>query len=60
MEFMLDDKVEIVGTRLVGKVIGVAKYSNGWPNQFMVKYTDSQGNPQERWFVAADICIRDY
>ena len=58
MEFMLDDKVEIIGTQLTGKVIGVAKFSNGWPNQFMVKYTNAQGNPCSEWFVALDLCMR--
>jgi hypothetical protein len=56
----LEDKVEIIGTRLTGKIIGVSVYSNGWPDQYMVKYTDAQGNPQHQWFVQADICKRDY
>lgn len=53
--FDLNQVVGIVNTDLDGTVIGRAEYSGGSPNNYWIRYTDTQGNPCRTWFEECDL-----
>lgn len=54
LKFKLNDQVQLHGTDTKGDVIGVAQYTHEKP-QFFVRYTDTQGDLQKRWFNTEDL-----
>lgn len=55
MAFKKDDAVKVKYTLLEGTITGAAVDATTFEMQYLVAYTDNEGQPQERYFLEAQI-----
>ena len=55
MAFKKDDAVKIKHTLLEGTITGAAVDGTTFEMQYLVNYNDNDGQPQERYFVEAQL-----
>lgn len=55
MAFKKDDAVKIKHTLLTGVIAGAAVDGTTFEMQYLVAYNDNEGEPQERYFLEAQI-----
>lgn len=56
--FSLHDEVQIVGSNIIGRVIGRAEFI-GDENSYQLRYVDSKGEPVKQWWNESDLVSRD-
>lgn len=55
MSFKINDQVKVKGTVLTGTVTGASVDQTTLEVQYLVNYTDKDGEPQHRYFAVSDL-----